>query len=1092
MNVLFVSQCNENALKESRRILDQFAERCGDRTWKTSITQQGLNTVRRLLKQTARRNTSVACHWIRGADHSDLLWIVGDISKFNEQGIVPTNTTQRDILRTSRENLWHTGEDIVLLAGIAGMFHDFGKANDLFQKKLSPNHQGQKTSEPCRHEWVSLRLFEAFVGNSASDQEWLEKMILGKEEEEQNINKLLLRDEPCKKENANPFRTMPPLARSIGWLILSHHRLPKWPGKSGDPDAPRLSEIDNWIETDLKPSWNSPQFNDKDWKQNEKKEVWKFSKGIPWKSRIWREKARNLAFRALRRPGFVKDWLSDPFSIHIARMVLMLSDHYYSAHEETPAWQTEHYHAYANTDKKTKKYKQKLDEHLVGVGHNAALIAKSLPSFRNSLPAITRHKDFKKRSTDPQFLWQNKAYELAYSLRNRAANQGFFGVNMASTGCGKTLANARIMYGLADEKLGCRFSVALGLRTLTLQTGEALRKKIRLEEEDLAVLIGSLAVRQLYESGKEDQSNEEEGLIGSESIDPLFEEFEYVRYEGTLADGRLSEWLSKNSKLHKLVSAPILVSTIDQLIPATEGGRGGRQIAPMLRLLTSDLILDEPDDFDLDDLPAVCRLSHWAGMLGSRILISSATLPPALIHALFEAYLSGRRIFQKVQGEPGRSLNVCCAWFDETSVQQSDHEELSSFEKEHRLFAEERASIVVQEKPLRQAELIRVHMQEESARTDGVIHGIVDVLYDSMHRLHNEHAQTHPNTGKRVSIGLIRMANTDPMIDVAKQLLSRPPHGNYHIHYCIYHSQYPIAIRSEIEKRLDTALTRHDAQAIWKQEEIRKVLEIHPEDNHLFVVLATSVAEVGRDHDYDWAIAEPSSMRSLIQLAGRVQRHRRQVPKSPNVLILSRNYKALTNKVPAFIRPGFESKEFGLSSHDLYDILDSEQFKTITSIPRIVPRHPLIHKKNLVDLEHEHLNHKLFKSKECAALWWRHSPYWSFELQRRTPFRKSAPQEEYALYFENEEDSPKFHRIIDAYGKKISDDKKFSCIPPTLGKGVSFWGNNDIVQIIKNLADSMGLTLSEASLRFGQVTLRKKESDGWSYDDNLGVYSKLD
>ena len=33
MNVLLISQCNKNALKETRRILDQFAERRGDRTW---------------------------------------------------------------------------------------------------------------------------------------------------------------------------------------------------------------------------------------------------------------------------------------------------------------------------------------------------------------------------------------------------------------------------------------------------------------------------------------------------------------------------------------------------------------------------------------------------------------------------------------------------------------------------------------------------------------------------------------------------------------------------------------------------------------------------------------------------------------------------------------------------------------------------------------------------------------------------------------------------------------------------------------------------------------------------------------------------
>lgn len=85
MNVLLISQCSKNALTETRRILDQFAERRGDRAWQTPITQAGLDTLHRLLRQTARKNTAVACHWIRGKDHSELLWVVGDVRQFNTQ-----------------------------------------------------------------------------------------------------------------------------------------------------------------------------------------------------------------------------------------------------------------------------------------------------------------------------------------------------------------------------------------------------------------------------------------------------------------------------------------------------------------------------------------------------------------------------------------------------------------------------------------------------------------------------------------------------------------------------------------------------------------------------------------------------------------------------------------------------------------------------------------------------------------------------------------------------------------------------------------------------------------------------------------------
>jgi len=50
------------------------------------------------------------------------------------------------------------------------------------------------------------------------------------------------------------------------------------------------------------------------------------------------------------------------------------------------------------------------------------------------------------------------------------------------------------MYGLADESEGCRFSVALGLRTLTLQTGAALQDRLELDKTEIATLIGSQAI----------------------------------------------------------------------------------------------------------------------------------------------------------------------------------------------------------------------------------------------------------------------------------------------------------------------------------------------------------------------------------------------------------------------------------------------------------------------------------------------------------------------------------------------------------------------------------------------------------------------
>src|SRR5690554_2551900 len=93
MMVIFVSQCEKKALPKTRRVLDAFANRIGDRTWQTVITDEGLLAVRKLLKKTASKNTAVSCHWQRSRNRSDLLWIVGSKSKFNNEGFVPVNST---------------------------------------------------------------------------------------------------------------------------------------------------------------------------------------------------------------------------------------------------------------------------------------------------------------------------------------------------------------------------------------------------------------------------------------------------------------------------------------------------------------------------------------------------------------------------------------------------------------------------------------------------------------------------------------------------------------------------------------------------------------------------------------------------------------------------------------------------------------------------------------------------------------------------------------------------------------------------------------------------------------------------------------
>lgn len=228
MMVTFVSQCEKLALKRTRRVLDAFANRIGDNTWQTIITEDGLIAVKKLLRMSATKNTAVACHWFRSRSRSDLLWVVGKRNKFNDRGIVPVNSTKKEVfmdiaimkpkkdefyanthLQPLVEHLFAVGyvsqqlfarvvgddenNNLINIAFLAGCLHDIGKADPLFQdwvkkqKQKNPDEDGQHIDSRFtfdkhpRHNEVSLLLFNIFEQQSAglniSQKEALQHVI---------------------------------------------------------------------------------------------------------------------------------------------------------------------------------------------------------------------------------------------------------------------------------------------------------------------------------------------------------------------------------------------------------------------------------------------------------------------------------------------------------------------------------------------------------------------------------------------------------------------------------------------------------------------------------------------------------------------------------------------------------------------------------------------------------------------------------------------------------------------------------------------------------------------------------------------------
>lgn len=1127
MMVTFVSQCEKNALKKTRRVLDAFANRIGDNTWQTVITQDGLDTVKKMLHKTASRSTAVSCHWIRSRARSQFLWVVGNKNKFNLEGVVPVNKTEKDLVIQEQFSL--NTEVIANLAALAGFFHDLGKANKLFQVKLgviedeeekalnSKANLDKKNYEPLRHEWVSLRIFQAFV-DEQGDQQWLQALASINIGTAKKLEQALpVYHDLLRKNIANPFETLPPIAKMVAWLIVSHHRLPQFPKFL--ENQPSIEGIEQWKQS-FEPCWNSPQALGEDWTQEQISANWQFPLGTPFNSSDWQKAISNIAKRALQCQRLLSnEWHNNLFTQHLARLSLMLADHGESSRKDVTNKDSDrNYLAYANTDQdeQGKRYlKQKLDEHNINVGNRAYHIACDLAGFKSQLNTLGKVKALetpvpkKPKYIYDEFSWQDKAVTLATSLKETVEDYGFFGISMASTGKGKTRANAKIMYALSEPD-ECRFNVALGLRTLSIQTAKALRKdlfpddaKSQLQaQEKVALLVGSQAVRDLQQI---DLSRDESSEIdkGSESAESLLKDELDLLGEIDLENLASFSWLKHDPKILKLLHAPILVSTIDYLIPATEGIRGGRQIAPVLRLLSSDLVLDEPDDFSSADFPALCRLVNWAGMLGSKVLISTATIMPCEAEALFEAYQQGRLEYKKANGDKNTQGKVCCAWFDECNKPRNELiDTVSTFASEHQSFVIERDKASVKnDLSLRQAKLVDIALTGLVSFSQAM----AERIHQSVCELHLAHAVTLEN--KKVSIGLVRMANINPLVQVAKHLFATAAPDNTRIHYCVYHGQYPLVQRSAIEQMLDKALKRHDTEQ-WAQESgVTERIENTAELNHIFIVLATSVAEVGRDHDYDWAVVEPSSMRSIIQLAGRVQRHRKKTPAIHNIHVLSKNYKGLKKGLLCFEKPGFETSLVQCASINLAQLNVESDLKSISASPRILynktkPNLSPEGKFNCFS-EVEHFTQKitLYGMKPVvgnyAARWWQHDVSWCGEMQRLQPFRKSHLSKDFSISFSERTQRYLWLKKIDGVYPteyKPTVDIEIPKEPVVMACGNSLWHQFDLTKQVKTLSEKLGKSEQQTIAIYTHVSLQEydKESiEQWFYQTEFGIYKLL-
>ncbi|MFD1009141.1 type I-F CRISPR-associated helicase Cas3f [Oceanisphaera ostreae] len=1126
MMVIFVSQCEKKALPRTRRVLDVFANRIGDNTWQTLITEDGLLTVQKMLRQTASKSSAISCHQIRSRSRSQLRWIVGNKKKFNAEGIVAVNSTEQDLLNNDADQNWKYLPLIKAFTGLAALLHDWGKATKLFQDKLNPQSKNSFKGDPLRHEWISSLLLMALIQSGKTpeqDSSWLEPLL------EQSIDEQQLAAAiPVLSQEHTPFNKLPDAAAVLLWLVLSHHRLPKPDSK--DKFGDKTNQTPQQLLARLSQQWGyENRFDEAEFKKR-LPDCFDFPQGLLSDSARWMQalshRARQLQAHLPLFADAIKDgsWRT---IAHHARLCLMVGDHYYSSQAQAANWPNT-VNLFANTHRdgpEQGQFKQQLDEHLVNVANVAVNACRMLPRFERDTPKAEVVQQLKLSKNLPpaikkQFGWQDKAVTAIKEYRQENDDKigGYFIVNMASTGRGKTLANAKIMQALSDDQQSLRFILALGLRTLTLQTGDEYRDRIGLADDELAVLIGSKAILELHQSSaepleKEDQPSEEEDS-GSESCEPLMDKQEDVigyagdeRWQNLLPEEELTTVLT-GRKERALLYAPVLACTIDHIMAATETTRGGRYILPSLRLMSSDLVIDEIDDFTGEDLVAIGRLIYLAGMLGRKVMISSATIPPDLALGYFTAYQKGWALFAASRHQHSQ---VACGWTDEFKTQlvtvNFGEAATANYQAAHHTFVEKRVTKLRAEPVKRRAEIVPL---PEPVAGDTHESSYFSTIQQAVLAKHHQHHDQDKKTGRNVSFGVVRCANILPCVTLTEYLLDASWPEDVTVRVMAYHSQQVLLLRHAQEQHLDQALKRkvpvNDPEGVFHHPVIRQHLDGNDSKQLIFILVATPVEEVGRDHDFDWAVVEPSSFRSIIQLAGRVRRHRDTDTdnETPNMGLLQFNLKGYRGeKKDVFSRPGYEQNNWQLQpSKSLNDVLDSKTLQRgIDAVPRIIKDDSLPSKK-LAALEHFVISRTLGchyltgesqgsdPANSPKTLWGYTDDYWWMTAlpQQFNRFRNSAPG--INLYRVINEKGPVAFYIYDRKSGWVEFEKLLGIEHQPLSEQRTerLWLVRDYAALIVEQSELRDEDVERTSQRLGEISLQHhKEGNRYRYNDQLGL-----
>lgn len=889
-SVIFISESFLKGKKRVISVLDRYAVRTGSETWMTTITEEGLEVVKKTLKSIATKQVHVSCFMKREGENK-LIFSIGK-PLHREGAAISVHQHKKKKVIFIPEHI----KIATLINRIAGLFHDLGKMNLDFQKKISMTEKQitqdrSVLSDNVRHELISYFLFYEYVKdlNISFDKAW--------ENAEYNINQCNNNKEDINKSISSCFDL-------IGFLILTHHKIPTNKIRQNEKLASFSLNRENQFSNYFK---NKEVISDVS------------ISCIDPSAKNLEEILKEIIF-LLKRVN--KKQLSvDPdywFGMsYICRSSLILADHEQSSISlkyDIEVNRNVENKIYANTHtlyKNNRRYfNQELSWHLKHVSERSSQLTFEISNMKGKGLNNNTINSILQKTNNERFSWQNKSIDFM-SKHTLLNSQGII-FNIAGTGRGKTRSNVSTLAALnknRDDQKPFRFSTLLNLKTLTIQTIDAYSEQLKIPKNEMVGIIGDRPLLKLNEDLKNQDNHEinvrdfldsdEINLNESEDFDDTeiisFDtidtpEFLDVILEKSVIKNNKKTNISNENKNSVLIASPVLVSTIDFMINAGDISKNKKHSLAMIRLMQSDLILDEIDSYEPTALVSVARIIMLAAFFGNNVILSSATLSESCADFSYKAYQKGLNMRKKLLGN--KNISSFSAIIDDripvSSVDFQKDFNFSDFYSDHL-----NNYFQVKTETLKRGKILRFERNKESA-FEAILTQVKHFHNDFNYKLHD----------KNVSFGLIRIANINQAVEISKMLCENL--GNK-VRVCCYHSQLTTLHRFYVEKNLDFILSRKNDINMKNSELLKNIIDKEKESpDIIFIVVATPVEEIGRDHDFDWCICEPSSTQSIVQTAGRVNRHREIVVKKENFAILEFNFRAIRGEDLVFSKPGLD------------------------------------------------------------------------------------------------------------------------------------------------------------------------------------------